>query len=158
MAKSKSAAVPHYEVLYIIANKFSENELEPIVAKVAKLIEDGQGTITYTEDWGKKRLAYQIKGYTHGYYRLVEFDLPAANLARIERNLRLMPEIVRHQIIKDPVSVTVSRSATPFEKPAETKPAEEANEPKEKPKAKDKAELKDLDEKLDKILETNDLL
>lgn len=157
MAKNKSADTPHYELLYIIANKFSENELDPIIAKVSKLIEEGQGKITHTEDWGKKRMAYQIAGYTHGYYRLAEFDLEAANLARVERNLRMMPEVIRHQIVKK----------TPFDptqvKPAPVKPVVENNEPVvaktvEKPKAKDKADLKDLDEKLDKILETNDLL
>lgn len=157
MAKNKSADTPHYELLYIIANKFSENELEPIIGKVTKLIEEGQGKITHTEDWGKKKMAYQIAGYSHGYYRLVEFDLEAANLARIERNLRMMPEVIRHQIVRkapfDPSQV----------KPAPVRPAVEKAEPAvtktvEKPKAKDKADLKDLDEKLDKILETNDLL
>jgi len=157
MAKNKSAATPHYELLYIIANKFSENELEPIIAKVTKLIDDAQGTITHTEDWGKKKMAYQIAGYSHGYYRLVEFDLEPASLARIERNIRMMPEIIRHQVV----------SKAPFDptqvKPASIKPVVEKIEPiviknNETPKVKDKADLKDLDEKLDKILETNDLL
>ncbi|NTU98706.1 30S ribosomal protein S6 [Candidatus Falkowbacteria bacterium] len=156
MAKNKSAATPHYELLYIIANKFSENELEPIVEKVAKLIEEGQGTTTHTEDWGKKKLAYPINGYTHGYYRLVEFDMEAANLARVERNLRMMPEVVRHMIVKKDLS-RVTPIPRPAAAPKPELPVKAEKEVKEE-KQKEKTNLKDLDEKLDKILETNDLL
>ena len=54
MAKNKKSVTPHYELLYIISNKFTEEEIKPIIEKVSKVITDNKGEITYTEDWGKK--------------------------------------------------------------------------------------------------------
>ena len=44
-----------YELIYLISNKFAENELEPITSSVLKLIKDGNGIIITEENWGKKR-------------------------------------------------------------------------------------------------------
>ena len=99
MSKVKSSKIPHYELLYIISNKFSENELAPIVEKVKKAILDNEGNITLSEDWGKKRFSYPINGQHFGYYMLLEFDLVGEKLAKVERVLRLASEIVRHQVI-----------------------------------------------------------
>lgn len=157
MAKTKSSELPRYELLYIISNKFSEDEVAPIVEKIKKLISDSNGTIALTEDWGKKHLAYPIKGFSYGYYNLVEFDMDGASMTKVDRTLRMSSDVLRHQIIKKSSKEEV-RTLTKInaEKPAvkEVKPKKE----KPKEKEKEKTDLKDLDEKLDKILETNDLL
>ena len=100
MSKTKSSDRPHYELLYLMANKYSEVEIEPIKAKVATIINDHGGVITYAEDFGKKRLAYQVKGFHYGYYQIVEFDLDGPALSALENKLRLDNEILRHQIIR----------------------------------------------------------
>ena len=100
MSKVKSDRVPHYELLYLISNKYSETELGSIKEKVEKLITNQEGVITYKEDMGKRRLAYAIKGFRYGYYQVVEFDLPGINLAKLETNFKLDHEILRHQIVK----------------------------------------------------------
>lgn len=171
MSKVKSSAIPHYEMLYIISNQFSENELEPINEKVKKFISDNGGTITFSESWGKKRLSYAIKGFYHGYYELVEFNLPGASLARVEKLIRMASDILRHQIVTKKVksAAEIQKDKKIAEKIA-SKVAKEEDEIKEKAKEKaksrekskekesDKIDLKDLDDKLDKILETGDLL
>lgn len=157
MSKTKSSETPHYELLYIIANKFSEDEISPIVEKVKNIITEAEGKITHTEDWGKKRLAYPIKSFGYGYYNLVEFDLAGANLAKVERLFRLMPEVLRHQIVRRDANI----AAKQIKREAPVKEVKEVEAPKlvkEKTSAVPKTDLKDLDEKLDKILETNDLL
>ena len=70
MSKTKSSKIPHYELLYIVSNKYSEEELEPIKNKVNKIIEENGGKITFSEDWGKKKLCYPIKHFSYGYYLL----------------------------------------------------------------------------------------
>ena len=99
MSKTKSDKIPHYELLYLISNKFSEDEVKPIVAKVNSLITDNRGKITLSEDLGKKRLAYPIKGFRYGYYNLAEFDLVGERVIKVDRGLRLMNEILRQQIV-----------------------------------------------------------
>ncbi|MBI4779550.1 30S ribosomal protein S6 [Candidatus Falkowbacteria bacterium] len=161
MSKVKSGETPHYELLYIISNKFSEDEVKPIIEKVNSFILNNQGKITLAEDLGKKRLAYPIKGFRYGYYFLTEFDLTGESLINVDRALRMMNEVLRHQIITKTVKTAeqIAQDKKIAEKIA-ARNIKEEKEIKEKIKEtdKEKVDLKDLDEKLDKILETNDLL
>ena len=100
MAKNKSSQLPRYELLYVVSNKFTGEETEPIAQKVEDLITTNDGNIVYRENWGKRRMSYPIKGFQFGYYRLLEFDLPANKIEEINRYLRLSNDILRHQIIK----------------------------------------------------------
>ncbi len=161
MAKNKTSEIPHYELLYIISNKYSENELAPIIDQVREIINDQEGNITFSEEWGKKRLAYPIKHFRYGYYNLVEFDLAGEKLTKVDRILRLANEILRHQIVnKKQKTVKTMEKEKKIAKKIAAEKEREVKKEKEKIKAKskEKVELKDLDEKLDKILETDDLL
>lgn len=100
MAKNKSSQLPRYELLYVVSNKFTGEETEPIAQKVEDLITTNDGNIVYRENWGKRRMSYPIKGFQFGYYRLLEFDLPADKIQEINRYLRFSNDILRHQIIK----------------------------------------------------------
>ena len=165
MSKVKSGEIPHYELLYLISNKFSEDEVKPIMEKVSGFITAGQGKITLSQELGKKRLAYPIKGFRFGYYNLVEFDMEGKNLAKLDRSLRLMDEILRQQIV---IKILKTEEQIAHDKIiaekiaakniAAEKSAVEKTMEKEREKDKEKVDLKDLDEKLDKILETDDLL
>ena len=163
MSKVKSSDTPHYELLYIISNQYSEDEVKPIVEKINSLIVNNQGKITLAEDLGKKRLSYPIKGFRYGYYILAEFDMVGESLINVDRALRMMNEVLRHQIITKIVKTAeqIAEDKKIAEKiAARNDKAEKEEEKKEKTKEtdKEKVDLKDLDEKLDKILETNDLL
>jgi small subunit ribosomal protein S6 len=163
MSKTKPSGISHYELLYIISNQFSEDELAPIVKKVDDAIKKQDGVITLKEEWGKKRLAYQIKKFNHGYYNLVEFDLEGKNLADVDRDLRMMSEVLRHQIIvkkvKTPEEIAKQKELAKKIAAKEIKEEEVKEEKAQKEKSeKGKMDIGDLDEKLDKILETNDLL
>ncbi|NCQ16330.1 30S ribosomal protein S6 [Candidatus Falkowbacteria bacterium] len=161
MSKAKSGEQPHYELLYLISNKFSEDEVKPIMEKVNALVTANGGEISLSEELGKKRLAYPIKGFRFGYYNLVEFDMMGENLAKLDRALRLMNEILRQQIVVKVLRTAqqIARDKKIAEKiAAKNVAAEKTAKEKVKERAKEKVDLKDLDEKLDKILETDDLL
>jgi small subunit ribosomal protein S6 len=176
MSKVKSGDLPHYELLYLISNKFSEDEIKPIMEKVNTLIVNNQGKITQSVLLGKKRLAYPIKGFHFGYYGLVEFNMPGVNLANVGRTLRMTSEILRQQIVikelktkeqidqDKKIAEKIAARGLKEEKLAKEKvlarqaaPAE-ADGSARKTIDKDKVDLKDLDAKLDKILETDNLL
>src|SRR3989344_4768282 len=99
MSKTKSSELPHYELLYLISNKYSEIEVKPIMEKVNSLVTANQGKITQSVELGKKRLSYPIKGFRFGYYNLLEFDMPGAKLVNVDHALRMMSEILRQQIV-----------------------------------------------------------
>jgi small subunit ribosomal protein S6 len=177
MSKTKSDKVPHYELLYLISNKFSETELGPIKTKVEKLIIDNGGDITVNQDWGKKRLAYPIHGFRHGYYHLLEFNLPGDKINYVDNQIRLASEIIRHQVVRtEPKTAEQLKAAEELrakvmkklelneEKLAEKK-AEVSAEKKavevtssETEVEKPKLEMADLEDKLNRILENDNLL
>ena len=162
MAKNKKNEIPHYELLYIVSNKHTEDELKPIIENVNKVITDNNGVVTYKEEWGKKKFAYPIEHLNYGYYNLIEFDAEGKEIENINKILRMSSEVLRHTIVAKVVRTEEEIKAEKIKAKAIAKKAikekrKEKEEPiKEEPRAK--VDLKDLDEKLDKILETDDLL
>ena len=61
-----------YEVLYVLNPNLTEEETQAIVEKFKTLIEQN-GTVDEMEEWGKRKLAYEINYLTEGYYVLVKF-------------------------------------------------------------------------------------
>ncbi len=159
MSKTKSSEIPHYELLCLISNKFSETEVEPIRVRIAKLIADHGGQITSEEYWGKRKLAYQIEGFRHGYYHLIEFNLNGPKLNELTNRLRLSGDILRHQVVKKRLktSAELEADAEIAAKIAARKKAAET--PEETVAADDdRAELKDLDKELDNIIDAGNLI
>lgn len=159
MAKAKREGSAHYELLYIVSNKYAENELGPIISKVNKIIEDNKGKISFREEWGKRKLAFPIGGFGYGYYNLVEFDAEGASASSISRSLRLTNEVLRSQIVAKKVKTEAEiRKEKEITAKMAAKTIEKEKLEKEKENVKGKLDLKDLDKKLDRILETDDLL
>lgn len=171
MSKTKIAGTTHYEALFIIPNKFTDDEAKTLMEKVGQVITDNGGAITHSEYWGKKKLAYEIKHNAYAYYGLFEFDLEGKLLAKIDQNLRLSTDVLRHQIIvkKTKSSEEIAkaqkiRAKIDSKKAAEEKKQEVKEEKKSPlsasaPKTNDKrVDLKDLDEKLEGILNADDLI
>lgn len=177
MSKTKPSGPGHYEILFIVANKYTEEEAKNIVSKVEKIISDRGGQTTYSEYWGKKKLAYPINHFNHGYYALFEFDSDRKNLLAIDTDMRMSSEVLRHQIIKTikrseeeikkqkEISENLSKEEKEIkeEKQQKKKESKEKREKEEKitsakKEEKKKLDLKDLDEKLEGILDTEDLL
>lgn len=170
MSKTKTTGATHYEILFIVPNKFTEEEAKTVAGQVEKIIAAGGGEITLREYWGKKRLAYEIKHNAFGYYGLFEFDLEGAKLAKIDKDLRLAADVLRHQIIvkkakteKEIAKENKIRAKIDSKKAAEGKKLEEKNKIASSSasavKTPDKrVDLKDLDEKLEGILSAKDLI
>ncbi len=176
MSKTKTTGTTHYEILFIIPNKFTEDEAKEIISEIEKTITASQGSITLREYWGKKRLAYEIKHNTFGYYGLFEFDLEGASLAKIDSSLRLNTNILRHQIVvkkkksaeeiakNDKIKAKIDSKKAEAEKKELAKKVSSSslknvsdNKKSESTTSK-KTELKDLDKKLEGILNAKDLI
>jgi small subunit ribosomal protein S6 len=162
MSKTKAAGTTHYEILFILPNKFTEDEAKKVMDKVGQLITTTGGQLTHNEFWGKKKLAYEIKHNAYGYYGLFEFDLEGKLLAAIDKNLRLSADILRHQIVVKKVKSAEeiaraeairakidSKKAADKKKEEKEKKASTTEAPAKTKKSDDKrVDLKDLDKKL----------
>ncbi len=96
---SESPAV-RYELLYIIPASFTEEEAGTIEQKVSALIAKYGGSVEDMTRLGKLKFAYEIKGQRHGFYVLAHFNANRESLTKIDENLRITPEVLRHMVIR----------------------------------------------------------
>jgi len=170
MSKTKKSGPAHYEILFVVSNRFTEEEAKQSIVKVEKLITDNEGVITLNEYWGKKKLAYPIKHETYGYYQLLEFDLEGKNLSKLDEKLRLDTEILRFMIVAKAIkSETQIKKEQKIKEKIDSKKTAAAKEKAEKAGAvaevkkpkkttKEKVNMENLDEKLEGILNAKDLI
>jgi small subunit ribosomal protein S6 len=89
-----------YELMMITRGSLDEPTVQQVVQRFTKVIADRQGTVQRVDHWGKRQFAYEIKHMTEGYYTVVDFDVDAAGLAELERQLRIADEVVRHKVVR----------------------------------------------------------
>lgn len=88
-----------YELTIIVSPEVNSENLEATLAKINQFITSRGGTVSETERWGKKKLAYPIKHFVEGDYTLCRFQLQRSAVKEFEANLRISEEIIRHLLI-----------------------------------------------------------
>ena len=83
-----------YEVLYVLNPNLTEEETQAIGEKFKTLIEQN-GTVDEMEEWGKRKLAYEINYLTEGYYVLVKFTSGPELPAELDRILGITDGVIR---------------------------------------------------------------
>jgi len=83
-----------YEVLYVLNPNLTEEETQGIVEKFKTLIEQN-GTIDEMDEWGKRKLAYEINYLSEGYYVLVKFTSGPEFPAELDRVLGITDGVIR---------------------------------------------------------------
>lgn len=77
-----------------------EIDLDKAEKKVAKIIGDNGGSVTATDNWGKRKLAYKIKGSEHAVYVFYMVDLPTEGVKKVNDTLNITDEVIRFLISK----------------------------------------------------------
>ena len=83
-----------YEVLYVLNPNLTEEETQAVVEKFKTLIEQN-GTIAEMDEWGKRKLAYEINYLSEGYYVLVKFTSGPEFPAELDRVLGITDGVIR---------------------------------------------------------------
>ena len=89
-----------YELTYIVDPVLEEDKFKEAVDKVNKLIEDNDGEIIEIDEWGIRKLAYEMNGKGNGYFVNLYFEAPAEAIGTIERNIRISDEFMRYLTLK----------------------------------------------------------
>ena len=89
-----------YELIFIVQPELSEEETKTITDRYLQIITAQKGSIIKTEDWGKRRLAYDINKQSKGTYILVDFYGPGSMIREIERNLKIDDNILKFLTVK----------------------------------------------------------
>jgi small subunit ribosomal protein S6 len=89
-----------YDLIFIVQPELNEEEVKGLTERYLQIITAQKGTIIKTEDWGKRRLAYDINKQSKGNYVLVDFYGPGSMIKEIERNLKIDDNILKFLSIK----------------------------------------------------------
>ncbi len=91
-----------YELALVVNAKIEEDARTATVEKAKEYIARFGGTVTEVEDWGKKRLAYEVQKMREGFYYFIQFDAPAtADVpAQVEQRVRIMDDILRFLCVR----------------------------------------------------------
>ena len=89
-----------YELALVVNAKLVGEERNAVVEKAKGYVTRYGGTISEVEEWGKKRLAYEIQHMREGFYYFIQFEAETTAPAEIERHMRIMDNVLRYLVVK----------------------------------------------------------
>ncbi|MBV7275792.1 30S ribosomal protein S6 [Clostridium thailandense] len=90
-----------YETIFILHPSLDEEAIKANVEKFKGVIENGGGVIENIDNWGKRKLAYEISKVTEGYYTLVNFSADPELPKELDRVFRITDSVIRHIIVNN---------------------------------------------------------
>jgi small subunit ribosomal protein S6 len=94
------SAVRQYELIYITPPEITDEGLAEVHTQVLAVVDRFGGTIEKTENWGRRKLAYEIGRQREGTYVLEVINGPGPLLAELDRRLRVLDAVIRHLIVR----------------------------------------------------------
>ncbi|RDU24448.1 30S ribosomal protein S6 [Anaerosacchariphilus polymeriproducens] len=89
-----------YELALVVNAKIEDEARVATVEKVKEYISRFGGTVTNVDEWGKKRLAYEIQKMKEGFYYFIQFDSNPGCPSEVEKNIRIMENVIRYLCIR----------------------------------------------------------
>ncbi len=89
-----------YELVYIASPETSEQETADLHTQVEQIVQRFNGTIDKTENWGRRKLAYEIGHHREGTYVVETISGSGELMKEIDRRLRVTDAIIRHLIVR----------------------------------------------------------
>ena len=90
-----------YELSVVVSANVEDEVRTNTVEQVKELITRFGGTVTNVDDWGKKRLSYEIQKTKDAYYYFIKFDAESTCPAEVESRIRIMENVIRFLIVRD---------------------------------------------------------
>ena len=88
-----------YELLFIVAPSTDEETRANTMNRIQGVITSAEGSVDNVDEWGKRKLAYEINGLSDGDYTLIDFHTDPQSIAELDRVLRINDAVVRHMIV-----------------------------------------------------------
>ncbi|RYZ06523.1 MAG: 30S ribosomal protein S6 [Myxococcales bacterium] len=122
MAQTQAAGVHarEYETIYVLRPNVAKDSQEKINQRVGEAVVREGGKLTSVENWGRRQLAYAVKKAKRGVYVYVKYVGGGAAVAEVERNLRMLDDVLKYQTVQvqsdvDASTVAVDAEALKFE-------------------------------------------
>lgn len=89
-----------YELLFFVAPSIDEKTRLAVMKRIDTAITADNGTVDNVDNWGKRKLAYEVNGLTDGDYTLIDFHANPESIAELDRVLRITDAVERFMIVK----------------------------------------------------------
>ena len=89
-----------YELAIVVTTKIEDEQRAEVVERCKALIERFGGTVTNVDDWGKKRLDYEVQKMKEGFYYFIRFEAEPTVPAEIESRVRIMDNVIRYLVVR----------------------------------------------------------
>ena len=144
---STAAATRQYELVYIVPPETTEQQVTELHEQLEGIVSRLHGTIERTENWGRKRLAYDIGHHKEGVYVLEVINGSGELMKEMDRRLRVIDIVVRHMIVRvDEERKVVERTRTKRQTESERRRVKRGLPPQRQPGEGRSSERDDLDD------------
>ena len=92
--------MPIYESIFIINPNLSDDETAGVIKKMQDVVAKQGGEMLKFEDWGKKKLAYEIKKHKRGHYAFFQFKSAPTAISELERTYKLTDSVIKFLTVK----------------------------------------------------------
>ena len=89
-----------YELAVVLNVKLEDEERAAAIEKITNYITRFGGTVTNSDEWGKKRLAYEIQKMKEGFYYFIQFDGDSTTPNELESRVRIMEPVIRYLCVR----------------------------------------------------------
>lgn len=89
-----------FELLFFVAPSIDEETRLAVMKRIDTAITADNGTVDNVDNWGKRKLAYEVNGLTDGDYTLIDFHANPESIAELDRVLRITDAVERFMIVK----------------------------------------------------------
>lgn len=95
-----------YEIMLMLSPEIEAERQTEILDRIKKTATDGGGSVAKVDEWGKKRLAYEIDHIREAYYFIITLTVPTDVLDEITRVLKINDEVIRYMpvVLKEKVA------------------------------------------------------
>ena len=89
-----------YELAVVLTTKIEDEERAASIEKIKEVIARFGGVVTNVDEWGKKRLAYEIQKMKEGFYYFVHFESDSVCPNEVENHIRIMEPVIRYLCVR----------------------------------------------------------
>ena len=140
-------SVRQYELVYILPPDSTEQQIAELHQQIEAIVQRMEGQIEKTENWGRRKLAYDIGPLKEGVYGLEVINGSGELMKEIDRRLKVLDQVVRHMIVRvDEEMKVIERTRTKRQTSSERRRVKRGLPPVRQPGEGRSAETEDSDD------------